>query len=151
MMKKMRKGRIKKVSVKIKRKKDIKWERKEVRMSQQIYTSQKATCVHAFKLWPYTSIEKHSAPWLHPTMLSHALAKPRHSPHILLALLSTTLVARAHTLEECSSSSQQLWYSTPFGTHSHTQKKTYFAPPIIVPMEHATKAQGLCTLAVCVT
>ena len=57
-------------------------------MSQQIYTSQKATCVHAFKLWPYTSAEKHSAAWLHPTLPQHAFAKPHHSPHPLLALLT---------------------------------------------------------------
>ena len=27
---------------------------------------------HAFKLWQYTSAEKHFATWLHPTLLSRA-------------------------------------------------------------------------------
>ena len=106
--------------------------------------------LHAFKLWPYTSAEKHSAAWLHPTLPSRALAKPRHSPHSLLALLSTALASRAQTLEECSSSGLGLCYSTPFGNCSHTQKEMHFVPLTIVPMELTTKAQGSCTLAVCV-
>ena len=109
------------------------------------------SCVHSFKLWPYTSAKKHFSAWLHPTLPSHMLAKPRHNPLPLLPLLSAALAAQAHTLEECSSSSPGLCYPTPFDTHSYTRMEMYFASPIIVPMEHATKAQGLCTLAVCVT
>ena len=33
-------------------------------------THVKGYLVHAFKLWQYTSVEKHFATWLHPTLLS---------------------------------------------------------------------------------
>ena len=35
-------------------------------------THVKGYLVHAFKLWQYTSAEKHFATWLHPTLLSRA-------------------------------------------------------------------------------
>ena len=107
--------------------------------------------MHTFKRWHYTPTERHSTAWLHPTLPSRALAKPRHSPHLFLSLHRAALAALAHTLGECSSSGPRLCYSTPFGTRSHTRKETYFAPPITVPMEHASKEQGSCTLVVCVT
>ena len=55
-----------------------------------------------------------------PSLLSRALAKPRHNPHPLKALQSAALAARAQTPEECPSSGPGLCYSSPFGTHSHT-------------------------------
>ena len=93
-------------------------------------------------------------PKLHSSLLSRTLAKPRHNPHPLLALQSAALAARAHTPEECSSLG--LGFATPVylaltHTHTRTQKETYFVPPIIIPMEHTTKAQGSCSLAMCVT
>ena len=137
---KKRKKKYRKKEKKKKEKKREKWARRGVRVNLQDPHESKGFMCIAFKPWPYT--ENHSAVKLHPSLLSLTLAKPRHNPHPLLALQSATLAARAHTPEECSSSGTGLCYSSPFGTHSHTWKETYFAPPIIVPMEHASKAQA---------
>ena len=148
MMKKTRKGRKKEGVKKMKKKKKEKVSKEGSEHEPARSTQVKRP--HVCMPWAYTSAEKHSAAWLHPTLPSRALAKPRHSPHSLLALLSTALASRAQTLEECSSSGLGLCYSTPFGNCSHTQKEMHFVPLTIVAMELTTKAQGSCTLAVCV-
>ena len=129
----------------------MKWAEKGVSMSQQDLFKSKRRHVQMLTSCGLTHQQKNILPpKLHSSLLSRTLAKPRHNPHPLLALQSAILAARAHTPEEYSFSGLGLCYSSPFGSHSHTWKETYFVPPITVPMEHATKAQGSCTLVVCV-
>ena len=144
------------------RKKSVKKQKEKVSKEGSVHEPSRSTQVkrppylHAFKLWPYTSVEKHSAAWLHPTLPSRALAKPRYNPHPPQALRSSNLAALACIArKECSFQA----FAAP---RSNIQKARgillFVSRPLLlhhaspfVPMEHATKAQGSCTLIVCVT
>jgi hypothetical protein len=85
--------------------------------------------VHTFKLWHYTSAEKHFTA-CSTQRCSRMLAKSCHNSHPLPTLHSVASSPNARKEEECSSYDPGLCYSTPFGTCSYACKEMYFTPPI---------------------
>ena len=77
--------------------------------------------MHTFKLWHYTSAEKHFTA-CSTQLYSRTLTKPCHNSYPLPALHSVISSPNARKEEECSSYDPGLCYSTPFGTCSYVKK-----------------------------
>jgi len=94
-----------------------------------LYIHQRLFCVHTFKLWHYTSAEKHFTAYS-TQPYSRALAKPCHNSHPLLALHSV-VSSPTHAKKRNAPLTIQGFATQPRVAHAYMQRKeTYFAPPI---------------------